>query len=165
MKIERFSEKDYTEIINEVGSFRYSIFDQGESLPGNVLPKALPVHSYTPVLVGTGSTTSIYTFSEAQGHFIVPKGSCVIVQRLLRFDDTHGTPHFNADDFVIFPTQEGNIFRMKKDKAEDHFIKITNSAHLNSIAAAYHLPQEKSGPVEEYKKNGASLPIKIIGKE
>jgi len=49
------------------------------------------------------------------------------------------------------------------DKAEDHFIKITNLARLNTIAEAYHLPQEKSGPVEEYKKSGASLPIKIIG--
>jgi hypothetical protein len=162
MSIESFPEKNYKEILREVGPFNYAIFEKGQSLPGNFLPKNLPFVNYMPLVAGTGSTAGDYTFYEAQDRFTIPKGTTVILQRLLRYDDGHGLPHYNADDHVIFETVEGNIFRMKKDKAPDHFLKIVDSARLTPIAEAYHLPDEKTGPVEQFGKKGALLPIKII---
>ena len=161
MNIEPIPDENYKEILKAVGPFNYSIFGKGESLPGNILPKNLPFEMYTPLLVGTGATTSNYTFYEAKDRFTILKGTPVILQRVLRLDKSHGDLHYNADDSVIFETEEGNIFRMKKDKALDHFVKITNSAKLNTIAEAYHLPKQKNGTVEEYKNSGAALPIKI----
>lgn len=159
--LEFFSEKKYKEIVEEIGPNKYQIFEKGESLPG-VFFQSLALQNYNWVLAGTSSTLSTYTFTDYKFKTTIPKGEQLIIQRLLRFDDSHGDPHYNADDYVIFPTQAGHVFRMQREKAGDHFIEITNLGGMKSLAEAFHLPKLKHGPIQNYNEDGASLPIKII---
>ena len=158
---EYFPEKKYQEILKEVGAYRYQVFDKNEKMPGDVFPIGMPFPTYTNILAGTGDTASDYTFTDCEPRFTLPKGAQLIVARLLRYDYNRGNPHYNADDYLIFLTQEGNVFRMKRSHAPDHFIRIIDLSQVKPIAEAFHLPDEKAGPVENYGSKGASLHIQL----
>jgi len=158
-----FPEKQYREILDEVGSYRYAIYEQDELIPGNLFTKTLGIENYHCVVAGTGDTLSICTLilSNAK-EIIIPQGSPVVVVRLLREDLSHGEPHYNADDQIIFPTVGGDIFRLPRKDAPDHFFKIAGTANMLTIADAYHLPEEKSGPITQYSEKGARLHIDLF---
>jgi hypothetical protein len=158
-----FSEKNYTKIVNEIGSLHYYIYDEGEFIPGNIFSKALKIQNYNCVVAGTGDTTESYIF-ETRGNenIVIPKNEQVIVVRLLRLDYAHGEPHYNADDQIIFPVHDGRIFRVTRRDAPDHYLKITATANIASVADAYRLPDIKYGPIQNYTENGASLHIKFV---
>ncbi|MBW2044308.1 MAG: hypothetical protein JRI96_05405 [Deltaproteobacteria bacterium] len=156
-------DKQYRDILNEVGRYSYRIFDKDELVPGNIFGGITGHQDYNYVVAGTGATISIYTFTHTLNqNIIIPKDTPLFVARLLRYDDAHGKPHYNADDQIIFQTIKGNILRMSRKDAPDHFIKLTKKANLFTIAEAYKLPNKKSGPVEQYSENGSSLPIEIL---
>ena len=161
--LEIFPEEKYKRMLAEIGPYRYQIFEKNETLPAEFV-RALPIRNYNWVLVGTSSTISAYAFSHENLDIIIPAGEQLIVTRLLRYDDGQGKPHYNADDYLIFPTQAGHIFRLKRAHALDHFIEITNIAAMKTLAEAYRLPKEKSGLVQNYSENGASLHITLIEK-
>src|SRR3989338_8388631 len=168
-KLKIFPEKQNREILNKVGSFRYSIYEQGESIPGNLFTKALDIENYNCVVAGTGGTLSLCKLILPNAAEItIPQGSPVIVVRLLREDLSRGEPHYNADDQIIFPTAGGDIFRLPRKDAPDHYLQIAGTANMLTIANAYHLPQEKSGPIARYSEKGARLDIELFpvqGKE
>jgi len=159
--IKIFPEKDYKEIINEIGPFHYCIYEKGEILPGSVLPSTLPFQNYSCVVAGSGSTTSICTLKFNQEEIIIPVGAQVIISRLLRFDNSHGEPHYNANDQLIFPTTNGNIFRLARNDAPDHYKKIINNTNMLTIAEAYQLPESKYGPIAKYGEKGAKLHLEL----
>jgi len=161
--VKQFPEKSYFEMVQEIGSYNYQIFDKQESVPGN-FTKELKIAKYNWVVAGTGATLSNYSFIEHGIDFTIPKGEQLIITRLLREDSASGELHFNADDYLIFPTKSGNIFRMKRNRAPDHFVQISNLAKIKTIADAYRLPKEKKGPIKNYFENGASLHIKLVEK-
>jgi len=153
-----FPEKGYKEILKEVGSFRYAIYDKDEPVPGRVFSRALAIEKYNCVVAGTGSTTSLCSLAlSTEKQVVIPQHSPVVVVRLLREDKKSDVLHYNADDQIIFPTSEGNILRLTRKDAPDHFLKVANTAELGSIAKAYRLPEEKAGPIEKYSAKGARL--------
>lgn len=157
-----FSEKSYTQIINEVGSFRYAIYNQGETVPGDIFSRVLGIEHYNCVVAGTGSTLSLCTLTLPYSkQVVIPQNSPVIVVRLLRADNTHNELHYNADDQIIFPTAEGHIFRLPRKDAPDHYITIAGTANMLPIADAYQLPEQKSGPIAQYSARGAKLHIDL----
>jgi len=156
-----FPEKEYKEIISEIGPFHYCIYEKGERLPGNVLPSALPFQDYNCVVAGSGSTLSLCTLKFHQEKITIPIGAQVIVTRLLRFDNTHGEPHYNANDQLIFPTTSGNIFRLARNDAPDHYKRIINSTNMLSIADAYQLQESKYGHIAKYGEKGAKLHLEL----
>lgn len=161
-KLDVFSEDSYKEILKEVGPFRYSIYDPGELVPGNIFSKALNLENYNCVVAGTGSTLAFCDLTLPNSkRIVIPKDSPVIVVRLLHEDTLHGTPHYNADDQIIFPTLQGNIFRLPRKDAPDHYREIVGTTNLFSIATAYQLPSSKSGPISQYTENGARLHIEL----
>lgn len=158
-----FSEKNYNKIKQEIGSFRYYIYEEGENIPGNIFSRILTLQNYNCVVAGTGDTVESYTFvSNHQENIVIPKNEQIIVVRLLRFDNTHGDPHYNADDQIIFPIQDGRIFRISRRDAPDHYLKITATANIKSVADAYKLPEAKYGPVDGYSERGADLYINLV---
>jgi hypothetical protein len=160
--MKKFPEKNFQEIINEVGPWNYHIYDKGEHMPGQLLKKELDIAKYNCVIAGTGCTISNYSIIYPnQPDIVIPAGEPIMVVRLLRYDDSHGEPHYNADDQIIFPTQSGHCYRLSRRDAPDHFIKISDNSTIALIANAYNLPKEKRGPIEQYTSRGASLHIDI----
>lgn len=158
-----FSEKSYNKIKQEIGPLRYYIYEEGENIPGNIFSRVLTLQNYNCVVAGTGDTVESYAFvSNHQENIVIPKNEQIIVVRLLRFDNTHGDPHYNADDQIIFPIQDGRIFRISRRDAPDHYLKITATANITSVADAYRLPDIKYGPIQNYSEKGASLHIKFV---
>ena len=100
-----FQEDNFKEMITEIGPWNYHIYDKGESLPGKLLKRDLDITKYNCVVAGTGCTIANYSIlCHNQPEIIIPKGEPVMVLRLLRYDDRHGEPHYNANDQIIFPT-------------------------------------------------------------
>jgi hypothetical protein len=160
IKFNLVPEKNYNEILSEVGAFRYEMFSRDERMPGDLFSRIRGVEDCRHVLVGTGATISNYVFSEIKDKdLVVPKGSQIFVGRFLKYDDSHGLPHYNAYDQIVFPTKGGNIFSFSRNEAPDHLIEIAKLGSVHSLAEAYNLPQNKRGTIEEYKANGASIYI------
>ena len=156
-------EKNYNKIIKEIGNFRYYIYNEGEPVPGDIFSRTLALQNYKCVVAGTGDTRESYTFeNNYQQEILIPKGEQIVVVRLLRYDDSHGDPHYNADDQLIFPIQDGRVFRVSRNDVQDHYLKITATANMLSVADAFKLPTAKYGPVEKYSEKGASLHIEIV---
>jgi len=166
-----FPEKSYKEIITSIGSLHYCVFDQVEIIPGNIFSTTLPLQQYNCVVAGTGDTISDYNFTcisslgstkHIAENIVIPKKTEIIVVRLLRHDTGHGENHFNATDQLIFLTKKGNVLSFSRKDAPDHYISIAKNARVISLADAYKLPKEKSGPVENYSAEGASLHIELL---
>ena len=164
-----FPEISFKEIIEEVGPSNYHIYDKGESVPGSVFKRALNIENYNCVIAGTGCTTADYRIScntvfegDKEPEIIIPGGEPIMIARLLRHDDSHGDPHYNADDQLFFSVKSGAIYRLLRRDAPDHFIKIVANSNIKSIAEAYNLPEDKSGPIEKYSAKGAKLHINIV---
>lgn len=165
-RLKLFVEKKYREIVKEIGKFRYRIFEKGETVPGDIYKNLSGIDTYNCAVVGTGDTISICSIELPEGEqFVIPKGEQVIVARLLRSDGSHGNPHYNADDQLIFPTMKGNIYRVpiKPWDTPDHI--IPKDVNTTSIADAYKLPAEKSGPVDKYYERGAKLHVALSSVE
>jgi len=161
--MKKFPEENFKEIIKEVGPWNYARYDKGECLPGQVLKRELDIQKYHCVVAGTGCTVSDYSFVyPGQSDIVIPGGSPIMIARLLRYDDKHGEPHYNADDQLLFPIKSGDIYKLSRRDAPDHFIGITTNSTITSVADAYNLPEEKSGPIEKYSAKGAKLHIDII---
>ena len=157
-----FPEKKYKEIVESIGRFKYFLYEKAEILPGGFFSQISRLSDYTCVLAGTGATTGTCTLRLlGTEEIIIPKNEQVIVFRLLRYDDSHGEPHFNANDQIIFPTQKGNILRLARKDVPDHYIKISAESNMRTIAEAYKLPEEKSGPIEQYVESGARLHVDL----
>jgi hypothetical protein len=162
-KLEIFPEEDYKKIIAEVGAYRYRIYNKEEKLPCGILGRIKNVESYNYVIAGTGATISNYTLNlNTQSKLVIPKDEQVIVVRLLRYDNGHGNPHFNADDQIIIPTKKGDFFRVPRKDTADHYIGIAKGANMLNIAEAYKLPLNKEGPINAYHEKGASLHIELL---
>jgi hypothetical protein len=158
IKLKAFPEKKYSEIVSEIGEFRYGLFSPNEALPGDIFSKVTGLEECRYVLAATGATVSDFVISEIKGNdFIIPKSSQVFVGRFLKYDTSHGEPHFNAYDQIVFPTKEGNIFSFARNDAPDHFLEITELSLTRTLSEAYKLPKNKSGTIEEYKNSGASI--------
>lgn len=158
-----FPENKYKEIVKEVGVYQYCIYDKNESVPGGIFSGELNIQNYNCVVAGTGSTLSMYSVQiDHIQKIVIPKDEQVIVVRLLRFDDKHGSPHYNADDQIIFPTADGAIVRLARKDAPDHYIEIAKHANISSIADAYKLPQNKYGSVDKYSEKGAKLQVELL---
>ena len=167
-----FSEKNYYNIMQWVGKGQYQIADHYKDLPQGVFSKQPDWNTANYVLAASGTTTCDYSFSYTyktkQGvqkdtqKIFVPKNSEIIIVRFLRYDETHGDPHYNADDQMFFPTKRGDIFRMSRNDAPDHYCSIVANSTVYDIAGAYKLPYRNNGPIATYTEKGASLPIEII---
>lgn len=92
---------------------------------------------------------------------VVPRNSEIVVARFLRYDQTHGLPHYNADDQIIFPTKKGDIWRLPRKDPCDHYVSIIDNSTVVNIAHAYRLPEQNKGPLESYTVKGASFLIKL----
>lgn len=163
MKLLRpFREQNYRHIIDEVGPHNYCIYEKGESMPGEILRRELNIGQYNAVIAGTGCAIADYAiWVPHQENIVIPAGEPIMIFRLLRYDDTHGNPHYNANDQLIFPTKAGSVYRLVRNDAPDYFINIISQSNIVSIAEAYNLPEEKSGPVEKYSAKGARLHVDV----
>lgn len=156
-------ENDYKNIVQEIGSYQYHIYDQGELMPGSIFGKIVKLKNYNCVLAGTSVTATAYTIEgDYQDKITVPARAQIVVVRLLRYDTTHGEPHYNADDQLIFPAKSGDIYRFSRKDAPDHYLGISGDAKILSIADAYKLPIDKSGPVVKYSERGAELHVDLL---
>jgi len=164
--LERFSEKPFRAMIEDVGSHDYCLYKKGERLPGDVLKPSLNIDYYNSVLAGTGCSGDSYiiTYDNNSPDIVIPKGSPLVVLRLLRYDSGHDNygPHYNATDQLFFPSKSGDIYRLVRSHPPDHFKTITGSSTLISVADAYNLPVQKRGPVELYSAKGAKLHVDFI---
>ena len=167
-----FPEKNYDAIMQWIGTGQYQIVDQYKHLPEGIFAKQPAWDTSNFVLAASGSTTCDYSFSYTyktrQGvqkdtqHIVVPSNSEIIIVRFLRYDKTHGSPHYNADDQIIFPTKKGDIFHMSRNDAPDHYLSIVANSTVVDIAGAYKLPELSNGPINAYTEKGASLPIELF---
>lgn len=169
--LKHFSDKSYASIMQWVGTGRYQIVDQYKDLPKGIFSQQPAWESPNFVVAASGTTLCNYSFSYSAisqsverdtQNIVVPKDSEIIVVRFLRYDATHGpSPHYNADDQIIFPTKQGDIYRMSRKDARDHYLTIAENSTVADIARAYKLPRKKSGLINTYTENGASLPIEL----
>jgi len=167
-----FPEKNYDAIMQWIGTGQYQIVDQYKHLPEGIFAKQPAWDTSNFVLAASGSTTCDYSFSYTyktrQGvqkdpqNIVVPSNSEIIIVRFLRYDKTHGSPHYNADDQIIFPTKQGDIFRMSRNDAPDHYFSIVANSTVADIAGTYKLPELNNGPINAYTEKGASLPIELF---
>jgi len=167
-KYNLFPESNYKEIIESIGSLRYCVFEPSEKMPGPIFSRPLEIQNYNCVVAGTACTVTDYNIEfigvnqPKRVEFVIPKNSEVIVVRLLRHDEEHGLPHYNADDQIIFPVETGDILRVARKDAPDHYLKIAENSGMRNIADAYKLPEAKSGPIEKYSAKGATLQINLL---
>lgn len=169
-RLKHFSEKTYNIVMQWVGTGRYQIVDQYKDLPEGIFSKQPAWESSNFVVAASGTTICDYSFSykavnqtvgQDMQNIVVPKNSEIIIIRFLREDNLHGSPHYNADDRIIFPTKQGDIFDMHRKDGPDHYLLIVKNSTVTDIAGAYKLPKIKRGPISTYTENGASLPIEL----
>ena len=167
-RIKLYPALSYDKLISEIGPYHYQIFEKNDLLPDEVFKNQLSIPQYNCVLACSGTTTADYNISLATNdgyqqisNIIVPKGHEIMVVRLLRHCEHDGTPHFNADDQVIFPATNGNIYRLSRNDSPDHYITLAGNAGIQDIASAYNLPNDKYGPIDRYSHKGANLHVNI----
>ena len=161
--LELFPEKKYKEIRREVGNYKYCIYEKGEVPPGGIFNRELDIQNYNCVVAASGSTLSLCTINlPLDKQVVIPKDEQVLIVRLLRYDDSHGKPHYNANDQIIFPTIEGNILWLARNDTPDHYLEIVGCTNMFTIADAYNLPTEKSGPIDKYSARGARLHVELL---
>jgi len=151
--------KLYRRILAEVGSYHYSIYDKEEAIPGDMFKNCF--NQYSCVVAGTGALNSFYSFLWNNDEYAVAKGCEVVNIRLLKLDTSHDKPHYNAYDQILFPDRSGDIHRLVRKDAPDHYLEIAKISRLGDVADAYNLPAEKQGRVESYGVNGAKLHLVI----
>lgn len=163
MKKKLWSEQKYTRIVKEIGEGNYQIFEPQDPFVSYLyqdFPGQFP-HRFMGVCLATSATIATSTVDFVCEDIKIARGSQVIDWRTFRYCEHDGYPHLNADDNIIFPDHKGNIWKISKNDAPDHYINIATWAGLNYIAEAYHLPCEKQGPYSKYVENGATVPIRI----
>ncbi len=165
--LERVPGRLFRDMIEDVGQRHYCLYEKGEHLPGDALKPSLDIDYYSSVIAGTGCSGDSYIITHGKNNpdIVIPKGSPLIVLRLLRYDDSGHNgygPHYNANDQLYFPSKSGDIYRLLRNDAPDHFKTITGSSTLISVADAYNLPDQKRGPVELYLAKGAKLHIEFV---
>ncbi len=155
MKPKLDNENRHKRIIEEVGHSSFRIFDKDNPFVQTICPQ-LRDTPFVAVCLSTGDTAQRpFTY---EGIYI-PEGSDIIIQRVFRYCEHNGTPHLNADDVLYFPDKKGNIIRIFRNDAPDHWLKIAGFSGLTHIAKAYHLPTATAGPANSYAENGALVPI------
>lgn len=163
MKKKIWSEQKYKKILEEIGKGNYKIFEPQDSfIP--YLYKGLPERFYdrfVGVCLASGTSTYVSNVDFACEDIKIARGAQVIVWRTLRYCEHDGCPHLNADDNITFPDDKGNVWKISRNDAPDHYIRIATWAGLGHIAEAYHLPQDKQGTYSEYIENGAEVPIRM----
>lgn len=171
-KLEIFPDTAYANLVKMIGPYRYNIYNPSETLPNEVFKNELNISQYKCVFACVGATQADYNISleriggsETIQNVIVPKDREIIAVRLLRKCNHDGTPHYNADDQIIFPTNKGDVYRISRRNAPDHYIPLTKNAGISSIADAYNLPDLQNGPIDHYDYNGASLHFDLKPKE
>jgi len=147
----------YKKSLEEVGHGRYSIAEPGDPLISVFGLDSLEM-PFLGVCAGTGSVLQVDFIYRV---FLIPKGSEILIQRVLRPCNHGGVYHGNADDYLYFPVKSGNIVRISRIDSPDHFVSLSATAGLENIASAYHLPELRSGPISQYVENGALMPIRI----
>jgi hypothetical protein len=137
-------------------------------VPDEIFKKQLNIPQYNFVVACSGTTTADYHISlvtkgglQEIGGIVIPKGHDITVVRLLRHCEHDGTPHFNADDQIIFPAADGNVYRLSRKDAPDHYIALSANVGIQDVASAFNLPDEKYGPINEYSHKGASLHVEL----
>ncbi|MBP9855293.1 MAG: hypothetical protein KBD53_10555 [Candidatus Omnitrophica bacterium] len=75
----------------------------------------------------------------------------MFVGRFLKYDDSHGEPHYNAYDQIVFQTEEGNIFSFARNDAPDHYLGLLECGGVVGVAKAYKFPSRNFGTIEEYQ--------------
>lgn len=163
-KIKPFSEKSFSHLIDIIGSYQYHIYEPSEMLPDGLFKEQLNFPDYNCAFVCTGTTTNDYQIelatidgTESLESILVPKDQNILVVRLLRRCEHDGHPHYNADDQIIFPTANGCIYRLSRKDAPDHYVELSENASCQSVAEAFALPEEDSGPIDDYKAKGAEI--------
>lgn len=163
-------EKIYTSVLNEVGKSKYQVFGKDESLPGDISRDYLMTTDFTSVVACSGSLTVDFKLGlHSQNGLsvvdvVIPQNSQVVLFRTLRYCEHDGNPHYNSDDVIFFPDSRGNIIRLYRKDAPDHYYGLSNASGIVTIADAYHLPNNSNGPISLYSENGASLYIQAITK-
>jgi hypothetical protein len=167
-RMKLYPESSYTKVINDIGPYHYQIFEENDALPDEVFKNQLSILQYNCVFACSGATTADYHISlettdgyQDIGNITVPKGHNILVVRLLRHCEHDGTPHFNADDQVIFPATNGNVYRLSRNDAPDHYVALVRNAGIQDVASAYNLPDDKYGHIDHYSYKGASLHVEI----
>ena len=89
---------------------------------------------------------------------IVPKGGQFVHQRFYRSCDHDGNHHANANDLLLFPTQEGRIGAISKNDSPDHYLALMQMAGIKELTQAYGLPKEKYGHLNLFTAAGAKIP-------
>ena len=164
-------EQDYLRVLAEVGSWQYRVWNQDDVAPELVHFRQPEADQFSRVVAATGATAHDYHFScmrqDASGQhvaetIVIPRGEQIAVVRFLCLHEGDGDPHFNAYDQIVFPTRRGDVFRMSRRDAPDHYISIADNSRTTSVADAYMLPHNNMGPVQDYGSRGASLQIRIV---
>jgi hypothetical protein len=151
-------EKVYKGILEEVGvGGRYLYVPSENSFTSVIGLDSLKV-PFIAVCCGTGSTLQMDLVYK---DFIIPRGSEVVVNRVLRSCHHDGSNHANADDYMYFPSSQGNIIRISRRDAPDHMLPIAKAVGLEVLMLAYHLPEKEAGPISDYVASGALMPIRI----
>ena len=165
MKKKPWPERKYTKILKEIGENCYEILEPSDPFIHFLYqdqPGHFP-HRFVGVCLSTCNSAPINTATVDYvcENIEISRGAHVIDWRTFRYCEHDGYPHLNADDNIIFPDKRGNIWKISRNDAPDHYIGIVTWAGFRYIAEAYHLPKEKQGPYNKYVENGAAVPIKI----
>ena len=151
-------EEIYKNIIREVGIGGRYLYAESEDAFTSLLGLDSLKIPFIGVCAGTGSTLQV---DLVYSNFTIEKGSEVVIERVLRPCNHGGIYHGNADDYMYFPDQKGNIIRVSRRDAPDHILYIAETAGLENLISAYQLPTQKFGFLNTYVGNGALMPIRI----
>lgn len=150
------NDKIFKYFVDQVGPANYAIFNSDVPMP---FAAAHTLYSGFYTCISTSASIDIKTVSYRELE-LAPRAP-VVVMRNMRYCDHNGKPHLNSDDTVFFAHKNGRIGRVARKDAEDHYKEISKFGGLEYIAEAFHLPEEKSGPISQYVENGALVPIRI----
>ncbi|MCK9615280.1 MAG: hypothetical protein M0R48_07250 [Candidatus Omnitrophica bacterium] len=164
MKKKLWDEKKYTDILKEVGEGRYKIFNPDDPFISYLSPGLFDKYEYkfNCVCLATSTTIATATVDYKCEGFLIPKHSQVVLWRNFRYCTHDGSPHLNADDNIIFPDQSGDVWKVSKTDAYDHYVAIASWAGLQTITSVYHLPDQPCGLYPQYIEKGANVPVKFV---
>lgn len=98
-------------------------------------------------------------FDSQQDHPLGKMAPCgeVILVRRYRYCEHDGSPHFNADNQLLWSDATGRAWQATPANAPDHYIAVISGTALEEIAEAYLLPEQKQGSIELFREDGARL--------
>jgi len=130
---------------------RYVRIDHRKDFPESL--RAYAPDRFKTAIIASSNFTCSSTYPGAE---YAPNGP-VYLLRIYRYCEHDGSPHFNVDDTALWTDRRGQQWRASSKDSPDHYQAAVAGTLVSDVWSQYHFPVASSGPLEDFRREGAYL--------